>query len=272
MTKNSKARDLARKLYIEGESTDSIAQQCETSRRTIQRWIKDFEQELVTIKAKAETTSTEAYQEKSVAEAPSDDVEVSANVPSNVAEILPTLEKVASLKDGDELDLTLSSRMALHLISLSKKSLVALDNCLTDPDVRTVDKIKAAELVGQWAGLKDGKVLQQVLNKFDLTHENVDVKTATTALIPKKLAEAKKVHKQATQEYTHELYGGFVENNYYFPVAVDEEYFDIELFLQSLECQDMQDDSQGYDFLKKGIAVLSERGYQNELRQLGYDV
>ena len=84
MTKNSKARDLARKLYIEGENTDSIAEKCETSRRTIQRWIKDFEQELVTVKVKGETSSTEAYQDICGAEMSSDDIEVSANVPANV--------------------------------------------------------------------------------------------------------------------------------------------------------------------------------------------
>lgn len=269
MAKDNEKRDLARKLYIEGENTDLIAKQCKTSRRTIQRWIKDFEQEPVTIKAKAETTSTEASQENHVVQASYSDVEMSSNVTSNDAEILPTLEKVASLKDGDELDLTISSRMAIHLISLTEKSLLALDDCLTSPDVRTADKIKAAELVGQWAGLKDGKVLTQVLNKFDLTHEDINVKTATTALIPKKLAEAKKVHKQATFEYTDNIYGEFVENDYYFPVTIEKEFFDIKLFLQFLEYQDTED---GSDFLRKGIAVLSERGYQNELRQLGHNI
>ena len=123
-------------------------------------------------------------------------------------------------------------------------------------------------MVGQWAGLKDGKVLQQVLNKFDLTHEDINVKTAITNLIPKKLAEAKKVHKQATFEYTDNIYGEFVENDYYFPVTIEKEFFDIKLFLQFLEYQDAEDGS----VLRKGIAVLSERGYQNELRQLKHDI
>lgn len=270
MTKNNDTRNLARKLYIEGENTDLIAEQCKTSRRTIQRWIKDFEQELVTIKAKAETASTEASQENNVAQTSSNDAEMSSNVRSNDAEILPTLEKVASLKDGDELDLTVSTRMALHLISLTEKSLVALDECLTDPNVRTVDKIKAAELVGQWSGLKDGKVLQQVLNKFDLTDKGVGTSKTTTTLIPNRLAEAKEIHRRATVEYTHEICDVFMEDDYYFPEFMEKEIFDIKLFLELLETEDIEEP--GYEFLKKGIAVLCERGFEDELRQLGHDV
>ncbi|MEM6752671.1 MAG: hypothetical protein AAF630_06865, partial [Cyanobacteria bacterium P01_C01_bin.38] len=229
--------------------------------------------------ARAETTSTEASQDNSVAdmssnvaEVPSPDTEMSPDVVLNGAEILPTLEKVASLKNGDELDLKISSRMALHLINLTEKSLLALDDCLTSPDIRTADKIKAAELVGQWAGLKDGKVLKQVLSKFDLVSEGVNTQKATTTLVPQSLAEAKKVEEEITRRYTNEIYGEFVENDYYFPVAFEEKYFDIELFLELLEYQDMQDDSQGYNFREKGIAVLRDRGMSDELRELGYEV
>lgn len=266
MTKNSKARDLARKLYIQGENTDSISQQCETSRRTIQRWIKDFEQELVTIKSKPETTFIDELQDKVVAEAPSDDVEVSANV----AEILPQLEKVASLKNGDELDLTLSSKMALHLINLSEKSLATLDACLTDPDVRTVDKLKAVQLIGEWVGLKEGNVLRQILGKFDLADEDVDTEKATITLVSRRLSEARKIKKKAIAEYTEQLYGDFVEKDYYFPEFIEKEYFDIKSFLELLQYSDVEEE--GYDFLKKGIGTLCELGFQNELRQLGHDV
>ena len=67
---------------------------------------------------------------------------MSPQMSPNVAEILPTLEKVASLKSGDELDLTISSKMALHLINLTEKSLVALDDLLTNQMSAPLTKLK----------------------------------------------------------------------------------------------------------------------------------
>ncbi|MBE9216302.1 helix-turn-helix domain-containing protein [Plectonema cf. radiosum LEGE 06105] len=267
MTKHNKARDLARKLYLEGQSTDLIAQKCETSRRTIQRWIQGFDKELVTIKAKGQTSSTEASQEICGAEMSSDDVEVSSNVILNDAEILPTLEKVASLKSSDELDLTVSSRMALHLINLTEKSLLALDDCLTDPDVRTVDKIKAAELVGKWTGLDGGRVVEKILNKFDLTNEGIDAEKSTTVIIPRKLAEAKRKRQELKDDYHEEIYDNFVKNNY-FPKLLDKNFFDLERFLSDIECLDMQ--SEEHNFCERAKIILCERGYENELRELGH--
>ena len=198
MVSKKKERELAQKLYLEGESTDLIAQRCSTSRRTIQRWVKDFEKEPATITVKAETATKEPFQENNSAKTSSNDVETSLDD----AKILPTLEKVAELQSGDELDMTLSSKMALHLLKLTEKSLCALDDCLTNPDVRSADKIKAAQLIGEWTGLKDGQVLQRVTRAFDISdlRQTLDVDTSKVTLVPRAIADVRKQNQQKLEQ------------------------------------------------------------------------
>ncbi|MEM1393470.1 MAG: hypothetical protein AAGG00_09280 [Cyanobacteria bacterium P01_H01_bin.150] len=100
----------------------------------------------------------------------------------------------------------------------------------------------------------------------------MNTQKATTTLVPQSLVVAREREEELTRGYTSSVCREFVQDDYYFPSVIDEEFFDIELFLLNLKSQDMQDDSQGYDFWEKGIAVLCDRGMSDELRELGYNV
>ena len=282
MVSKKKERELAQKLYLEGESTDLIAQRCSTSRRTIQRWVKDFEKEPATITVKAETATKEPFQENNSAKTSSNDVETSLDD----AKILPTLEKVAELQSGDELDMTLSSKMALHLLKLTEKSLCALDDCLTNPDVRSADKIKAAQLIGEWTGLKDGQVLQRVTRAFDISdlRQTLDVDTSKVTLVPRAIADVRKQnqqkleqarkteeneHQDLVEDYNWRIYQQYCKSRQ-LPLELDEDLFCVFTFLQFSEPNESLD----YQFTEKIrenlINELWKRGIQEELIDAGY--
>lgn len=286
MTRNKKARDLARKLYLEGESTDLIAQRCKTSRRTIQRWIKDFEKEPATITIKSEPITTESFQQTNNANTTSNDVETSVND----VEILPTLEKAANLQNSNKLDLTITSRMAVNLLKLTEKSLSVLDDCLSDSDVRKADKLKAIQLIGEWSGLKDGSVLQRLMHTFnqDDLNENLDVDTSSASFVPKPIADAKRQeqrkreqreqearriqkieHLERIQIYSQEIYRDFCKNQQ-LPENLNQDLFDFHEFLDSLDPNE-KTDYEHYEILRnKALQSLWKRGYQEELILAGF--
>jgi len=223
-----KVKDLAKKLYMEGESTEKIAIKCNVSKRTIQRWILKFKEEIVSTTIESDT--------------------------------LTILEKI-SKKSGEKLDLTTTSKMAVHLISITEKALTVVEDVLANPNVRIADKLKAVQIIGEWSGLKDKNVIRKITNAFDVDlSENIDINTALADLLPKKLIEAGKISEKKLEEerkdYTYTLYNYFCTHEKLFD-EIDEKIFDVELFMSYLTCDE---DDENYSLYLKAKSVLVESG------------
>ncbi|MDJ0733253.1 MAG: helix-turn-helix domain-containing protein [Nostocaceae cyanobacterium] len=252
MAKNDKAKNLARKLFYEGKGSDTIAQHCGVSRRTIQRWIGEFKQAPVTITTQGETTATESFQTIDVAKTSPNDAQMSPT-------ILPELEKIATLKPDETLDLTITSRMAIRLLNVTEKAIASIEDCLTNPDTRQADKLKAAQIVGNWVGLnsKYGSALDQVSRIFDLNSEAIDTSTGVATVVPEKLLKARE---KEIRRYNMKLSGDFFETKK-LPNSLDEKNFDLDVFLGYMRDLDAPNYNKGYPLYTKAKDILRSRGY-----------
>jgi transcriptional regulator with XRE-family HTH domain len=113
-------------LHKSGMAPSRIAEKLGTSARTIQRWLKD--ESPVKVKVLA--------------------MKADESVPQSVAKTVATSEKF---------DIGLSRRMAIRLLNLSDAALTAVEDCLSDPDARRADKLRAAALVADWLGLSGAR-------------------------------------------------------------------------------------------------------------------
>lgn len=250
MARNKKAKDLAQKLYQQGITTDVIAESCQVSRRTVQRWIKEFEKPSVTIVGSGETTGKQEFQ--------SDDV-----VKVSPTTIVPTLENVANLNPGETVDLKITSRLAIRLLNLTQLAVSSLEDCLTDPNARRADKLKAVQLIGDWMGLTDGiSVLNKLASDFDL--EIIQSHNSLASFTPKKLLSAQKESeikiKKQILSYNQELSQQFAQSRK-LPDVLDEK-FDASLFLNWFECdEDEDEDEERHSLYIKAKNILQLRGY-----------
>jgi hypothetical protein len=127
MARSSEQKNEALKLHKSGMAPSRIAEKLGTSARTIQRWLKDespVKLKIVAMKA---------------------DKDVVPSVAKNVA------------TSNEKFDIGLSRRMAIRLLNLSDAALTAVEDCLSDPDARRADKLRAAALVGDWLGLSGAR-------------------------------------------------------------------------------------------------------------------
>lgn len=128
---------LAKKLYQQGKSSALIAQSCGITQRTAQRWIKDFQEEKVLVTGVGSGNSKIAQSEET--------------------EPIAALKQISETEPGQNIELTMTSRIATRLLNLTERAVIAVEDCLEDSNVSYAVKLKAADLVGQWVGLKDNK-------------------------------------------------------------------------------------------------------------------
>lgn len=190
MKTSRKIKNLGKTLYQQGESTHEIAERCQVSVRTAQRWVKEFE--------KNQQTNTVHQSETREFQTEISDTAVVAP--------LPTLAKITNSASDETLNLNLTSQMALKLLTLTDTAISTLEACLLDPEGRYLDKLKAIQILGTWVGLEEKYpvVVNRIFRAFDLNIENVDVDTATVVPTPNKLQKAQKAQK-AEQEKPEKL-------------------------------------------------------------------
>ncbi|MUG98748.1 hypothetical protein F7734_43235 [Scytonema sp. UIC 10036] len=259
MKNSKKAKELAWKLYQQKETSDSIAVRCKVSRRTVQRWFKEFEQTPIIITGKGETPESEDFQANTV-------TALSLTTP------LPILERIANLEPGETLDLTISSRMAIRLLNLAEIALATVEDCLTNSDIKPSDRLKAAQIVGQWVGLDDKdrrSIIAQValtcgadLETVNIEKSSAIVKSRDVLSAQWRLNEEQRQKQAASKErirkYNDEIYENFWRTQT-LPDSLSQD-FDINYFLNSLECD--SDDSEDYKVYQQAVKVLRSRGYQ----------
>lgn len=123
---------LAKKLYQQGKNSALIAQNCEITQRTAQRWIKDFQKEKVIVTGIGNNKTDQ-----------------------EVTEPIAALKQISETEPGQNIELTMTSRIAVRLLNLTERAVVAVEDCLQDSNCSYAVKLKAADLVGQWVGLKN---------------------------------------------------------------------------------------------------------------------
>lgn len=126
MAATNHVKNLARQLYQEGHETAFISQRCDVSLRTVQRWVKSFEKEKVTVTSQAEAPDTE---------------------------VLPALERIANTS-SDSVSVSIIPSTAVRLLNLAQASIAAVEGVLYNPDSSDANKIRAAALASKWVGLE----------------------------------------------------------------------------------------------------------------------
>ncbi len=260
MTTEKEAKNLALKLYLQGESTDEIALECGVTRRTIQRWIKEFER--TPINLTVQENVTDEKQEDVRFEKQESVRDEKQNVSENIKqEIIPVLETIVSHKRKETLDLKITSKLAIKLLSLTELAMESVENCLADPDTKTADKLKAAQLVGNWVGLDSQEsILKKLIRNFEVEVSIVDSDTADTALTPSRLAETERRQQQerqwaldlASELYTDEVCNEFISTEQ-LPTTFDES-FDWDRFWEFLEKWDERENTQ---YVEKAKLILN---------------
>lgn len=126
MAAKNHVKNIARQLYQEGHETAFIAQRCDVSHRTAQRWVKSFEQETVRVTSEAEAP---------------------------VTEVLPALDRIANTPT-DSVSVSIIPSTAVRLLNLADASIAAVESVLRNPDSSDANKIRAAALASKWVGLE----------------------------------------------------------------------------------------------------------------------
>lgn len=120
----------ALRLNRQGIATSKIAAKLGVSIRTIQRWL------LAEAPLPSEDDQTQALDDSQASE------------PESGHEL-----STPSSRDSEGFDEAVASRTALRLMKLSEAAIGAVEDCLSNPYVKTSDKLKAAQIVGDWLGL-----------------------------------------------------------------------------------------------------------------------
>jgi hypothetical protein len=132
-SKNDK--NIARKLYQQGQDSAVIAEECSVSIRTAQRWIKSFEKEKVIVIGQENKVEPEAQ----------------------TVEVLPALEATSTTSNGQSVELILTARTATRLLNLSELAISAVEDVLSAADSSPMSKLRAAQIVGKWVGFERDK-------------------------------------------------------------------------------------------------------------------
>ena len=251
MTKSKATKDLARQLYQDGANTEDIAIMCKTSQRTIQRWIKKFQSEP---RVANNSISVDCF----------------TNDKNDVSDPLISQESL-DIELSENLDLTITPKMANRLLRLTEKALVSLENCLSDPEAKPTDKIKAASLIGEWAGLKGSNVVKRISHAFDLdlNPELVDTSTGNGKLIPRKVLKAQEIKEEnyiceleeleKEKEYYNNELSRYFDKHHNLPTELDDKLFDLHSFLSIMEYDEFF--PKEYEKYIKCRKELVERGY-----------
>ena len=258
MTTEKEAKNLGLELYLRGKSTDAIALECGVARRTIQRWIKEFEQTpiKVTVQESVADKKQESVSDKKQESVIDEKQDVGESIKQ---EILPVLEKIASPKQIETLDLKITSKLAIKLLNLTESAMNSVGNCLIDPDTKTSDKLKAAQLVGSWLGLdRDESVIRKLSRNFELEIEIANSDTADTTLTPNRLADVRREQQEILETeretYNNDIYYEFIETGKL--PTIFEEIFDWDSFWQNLKELDEDENTQ---HVAKAKVILRER-------------
>ncbi|MFL9458055.1 helix-turn-helix domain-containing protein [Tolypothrix campylonemoides VB511288_2] len=250
----------ALKLYQQNKLTDEIARLCEISRRTAQRWVREFEQTGVIITGKNETPQEETT--------------------NNVATVSPTisvLEKVAKIEPNQTLDLSLSSRLAIRLLNLTEVAIATVEDCLTNVDAKPTDRLKAAEMVARWVGLDDKErrsIFSQVTESCDAKLATVDLQKSSATVKPQKVLlaqqklEKEREREQATQKERFHFHNYEISEYFWRTQTLPDELgedFDANYFLSFLECD--EDFTEDYEVYQQALRALDLRGYNVEAYQ-----
>ena len=264
MTTEKETKNLGFELYLRGKSTDVIARECGVARRTIQRWMKEFEQTPINLTVQehvADQKQESADEEQeNVDEKQESVIEKKQDVGESIKqEILPVLEKIASHRQTETLDLKITSQLAIKLLSLTNLAINSVENCLINPDVKTSDKLKAAQLIGIWLGLdSDESVVRKLTKNFELEVEIVNRDTGDTTFTPNRLAASRRQQQQilelTIENYTNGVYEEFIATGELPDIL--EEIFDWDSFWQALEDLDAVENTQ---HTEKAEVILRER-------------
>lgn len=135
MAATKATKNTARQLYQQGNDSAHIAKICGVSQRTVQRWVKSFEKEKVTVVGQRNLAEPEAQ----------------------TIEVLPALEATSRTSNGQSVELTLTARTAARLLNLSELAISAVEDVLSDGDSSPMSKLRAAQIVGKWVGFERDK-------------------------------------------------------------------------------------------------------------------
>lgn len=143
----------ARELYLQGASCQEIAEELEINLRTVQRWVKEFEGETVTV-----TIAPEVEPEH-----PVEALQRLAQSPPDV----PLIEQPI----GSAIELNLTARIAVRLLGLTEVAVDTIEEILTSGDASHGSRLKAVQILSQWVGLcENGRstVMGNVTHKLGL--------------------------------------------------------------------------------------------------------
>lgn len=148
MARNPKQQQAALRLHKQGMPVAKIASKLKISARTIQRWLKA--ESPIPVRVEVLSVDNETVQ--------------------NDAAI------GASGVGSEDFDLSVSRRTAIRLLKLSESAITAIEECLANPDARTADKLKAAQIAGFWLGI--GAYPQNCLSVIERVERTFSVSLA----------------------------------------------------------------------------------------------